>query len=79
MAGNFKGVVDHPRIPEKICIHRIKIPVIDLVFIIGLFATSFVHAAEKKDWENPKMLNQNKEAPHATLMPFSSVEKAVNN
>ncbi|MBK3520005.1 hypothetical protein JIV24_21920 [Carboxylicivirga sp. N1Y132] len=36
-----------------------------------------VEANEKKDWENPKMFNQNKEAPHASLMPFSSVENAL--
>ncbi|TAJ11786.1 DUF4981 domain-containing protein [Marinilabiliaceae bacterium JC017] len=31
----------------------------------------------RTDWENPKMFNQNKEAPHATLMPFASVDAAL--
>mgnify|MGYP000229969240 FL=1 len=30
------------------------------------------------DWENPSMFNQNKEEPHATLMPFRSVDEALN-
>ena len=30
------------------------------------------------DWENPSMFNQYKEEPHATLMPFRSVNEALN-
>ncbi len=31
------------------------------------------------DLENPAIFNRNKEAPHATLLPFSSQEEAINN
>jgi beta-galactosidase len=31
----------------------------------------------KNDWENPSMFNQNKEAPHASMMPFSSIDNAL--
>ena len=34
-------------------------------------------AAQTPDWENPKMFNQNKEAAHATLMPFESEQAAL--
>lgn len=34
-------------------------------------------AQDQMDWENPKMFNQNKEKPHATLMPFSNIEAAL--
>jgi beta-galactosidase len=29
------------------------------------------------DWENPQMIGQNKEAAHATLMPFRTVDEAL--
>ncbi|SMO52249.1 beta-galactosidase [Saccharicrinis carchari] len=34
-------------------------------------------STQTPDWENPKMFNQNKEAPHATLMPFESEQAAL--
>ena len=30
-----------------------------------------------EDWENPLVVSRNTEPPHATLMPYSSVEKAI--
>lgn len=30
-----------------------------------------------KDWENPKMIGQNKLAPHAFFVPFNSVDEAI--
>ncbi len=30
------------------------------------------------DWENPKKIGQNKEKPHATLIPYSEEESALN-
>ncbi|MCX6302397.1 MAG: DUF4981 domain-containing protein, partial [Bacteroidia bacterium] len=32
---------------------------------------------EPRDWENPGMFNQNREAPHATLISFSDEESAL--
>ncbi len=34
-------------------------------------------ATALKDWENPKMFNQNKEAPHASFMTFSNMTAAI--
>ncbi|QZE15406.1 DUF4981 domain-containing protein [Halosquirtibacter laminarini] len=34
-------------------------------------------AQKVHDWENPKMIGQNKEAAHASLMPYSSIDKAL--
>jgi len=36
MAGNFKCVVDHPRVPEQLCIYGIQLTVENLILIIGL-------------------------------------------
>ncbi len=37
-----------------------------------------INAQEKlPDWENPDMFDQNKEKPHATLMPFQSANEAL--
>lgn len=58
------------------------------MLLIGLLTTAIVlvclcrtaSAAPKKetirDWENPKMLQKNRELPHATLAPFPDVESA---
>ncbi|NHJ31685.1 MAG: DUF4981 domain-containing protein [Asgard group archaeon] len=35
--------------------------------------------SEKNDWENCAFIGQNKSPPHNTLMPFPSVEFALNN
>ncbi|MFA8342842.1 MAG: glycoside hydrolase family 2 TIM barrel-domain containing protein, partial [Rhodothermaceae bacterium] len=37
-----------------------------------------LHSQEKisNDWENPEVIGINKEAPHSTLMPYVSIEKA---
>jgi beta-galactosidase len=38
-----------------------------------------VSAQEVPDWENPKVFEINKEAPHATFFPFESKELALTN
>lgn len=40
-------------------------------------AHSFATQAQLPDWQNPAMFDQNKEKPHATLMPFRSVDEAL--
>ena len=51
---------------------------ISLLMLGMLFTTSLINGANKKhDWENPKMFNQNKEVPHATMMPFADVDAAL--
>ncbi len=48
--------------------------------ILGLVLMSLFFiplAAQVPDWENPQMFDQNKEAPHATMIPFSNFEEAL--
>ena len=44
-----------------------------LCVVTGLASTVFAAS----DWENPKMFDQNKEEPHATLMPFPDMDSAL--
>ena len=37
------------------------------------------HHNSTNDWENPQIVGQNKEAPHATLYPFEKIENAIKN
>ncbi len=48
-------------------------------FLLVLFFNYFASTvwAQTPDWENPKMFDQNKEAPHATLMPFKDEYSAL--
>ncbi|MCF6357919.1 MAG: DUF4981 domain-containing protein [Draconibacterium sp.] len=48
-----------------------------LSIIILLFAIVINAQNEVPDWENPQMINQNKEATHATFMPFRTVDEAL--
>jgi beta-galactosidase len=44
---------------------------------ISIFSFFGIAQQQMSDWENPKMFNQNKEAAHATLMPFQTVDQAL--
>ncbi len=37
------------------------------------------HASSKDDWENPKIFQKNREAPHCSFYPYESLEKALQN
>ncbi|MEN8228065.1 MAG: glycoside hydrolase family 2 TIM barrel-domain containing protein [Bacteroidota bacterium] len=45
---------------------------------VCLFIVSSVQASEKPDWDNVKVLQVNKEDPHATMMVFADAEKAMS-
>ncbi len=48
------------------------------LFSFILFLSTVSNAKEQlPDWENPKMINQNKEATHATFIPFKTVNEAL--
>ena len=49
-----------------------------LAFNFLLFFVALSSTAQQQDWENPAVFNLNKEKPHATLMPFRSVEEALS-
>jgi len=50
------------------------------IFILSIFLTitSALHS-QTPDWENPLMFDQNKEAPHATFIPFQDELSALDN
>jgi beta-galactosidase len=51
-----------------------------IIIILGLLNMGLQSGySAAPDWENPKMFNQNKEAPYATLLPFADVNSALNN
>eukprot|EP00029_Vermamoeba_vermiformis_P008893 TRINITY_DN4284_c0_g1_i1.p1 TRINITY_DN4284_c0_g1~~TRINITY_DN4284_c0_g1_i1.p1 ORF type:complete len:1075 (-),score=290.50 TRINITY_DN4284_c0_g1_i1:38-3241(-) len=37
------------------------------------------HGSSKDDWENPKIFQKNREAPHCSFYPYDSLEKALKN
>ncbi|TFH26594.1 MAG: DUF4981 domain-containing protein [Bacteroidia bacterium] len=45
--------------------------------VVMLFGFGFLKAQLHPDYENPGVFERNQEAPHATLMPYPSMEKAV--
>jgi beta-galactosidase len=48
-------------------------------FCLFMSISLFLLSQEKiADWENPQLFNQNKEAAHATLMPFGSINEAIS-
>ncbi|MCJ7554389.1 MAG: NPCBM/NEW2 domain-containing protein [Ignavibacteriaceae bacterium] len=48
------------------------------LLLIHPIVNSHVLLAQPNDWENPKVFGINKEDGHSTLMPFNSVEDALN-
>jgi beta-galactosidase len=50
---------------------KLELIVMLVLFTLVLFPEQKVH-----DWENPLKISENKEPPHATLMPYKSKEKA---
>ena len=50
------------------------------IFIIaGLLFCSIGFPQNRPDWENPEIFERNQTLPHATLMPFATLEQALGN
>ena len=48
------------------------------IFLILLLGTTMLFAESKTpEWENPEIFAINKEAPHATIVPFQSKDAAL--
>jgi|GEM_PF-5264914 len=45
-----------------------------IVMTAVLFIQLLYVSAQRNDWENPQLIDQNKEKPHATFMLFNKVE-----
>ena len=50
-----------------------------LFLTFGFFNSGIAQDNFPADIENPKMFNQNKEEPHATLLPFDNAERVMEN
>jgi beta-galactosidase len=50
------------------------------IFVLAVFIAvlPFFSAASVNDWENPRMIGKNKEAPHCPVIPYENVEDAVS-
>ena len=48
-----------------------------LVSIIAI-VMAFPSVAQVNDWENPDVIGRNKEAAHATYIPYSGINQALN-
>jgi beta-galactosidase len=56
---------------------KILSQVIVLILLLLVNYNFAIGQSAVPDWENPEMINQNKEATSATLMPFRTVEEAL--
>ena len=48
-----------------------------IIFILMHFICAY--GQDVPDWENPLVFNQNKEKPHASFIPFDSMEETIEN
>jgi len=59
-------------------IFQIKIKNLFLYYFFGVNFVFFPQSNEfNKYWENPHVISENKEEPHATLIPYFSLDKAI--
>jgi len=49
-----------------------------IFFILVFIYYNNLHCQPANDWENPAVIGLNKQPPHATLMPYQSVEDALS-
>jgi beta-galactosidase len=53
-------------------------PPLFVIIILGLFSLApSGETPQVNDWEDPLVVSRNTEAPHATLIPYSTIEKAI--
>ncbi len=50
-----------------------------LVFLLLISSVFFVHAQNNNDWENPSLVNKNKEAAHASFILFDKKENVTSD
>ena len=51
--------------------------IFEILLMIFFLISNLIIAQPINDWENPKVINKNKENGHATFVPFNSVEDAL--
>lgn len=52
--------------------------ILPILLIIAGASAAIAGQAPRQDWEDPAVISLNKEDPHATLMPYESLEKALD-
>jgi beta-galactosidase len=67
----------NPPAEKRIRIGRRIVPLFFIVFLASLSWAPSQEEPPVNDWENPLVVSRNTEPPHATLIPYSSLEKAV--
>lgn len=55
----------------------VVLSVVLAMFVLTAQRRAYAAGAEPLDWENPKLVGRNKEAPHCTGMPFADAESAL--
>ncbi|MBS2212691.1 DUF4981 domain-containing protein [Carboxylicivirga mesophila] len=50
-----------------------------IVIILSLVITNYYLLAQVPDWENPQVIDINKEAVYATYLPYGTIEAALQN
>jgi beta-galactosidase len=51
--------------------------ILSVILLLAAMITASAQEASIPDWENPGLISINKEAPHATLMPYDSEARAL--
>jgi beta-galactosidase len=70
--------MSHPPVEKRDKIGRRTGPLfVVLIFVIFSLAPSG-ETPQVNDWENPLVVSRNTEPPHATLVPYSSLAKAIS-
>ncbi len=67
--------VEQQKQTGKTRLRNCSLPCLGLLLLICLPATG---RADSPDWENEQVLHINTEPPHATFIPFATVEQALN-
>jgi beta-galactosidase len=50
-----------------------------ILVLAGLLISADGYSQEQPDWENPEIFERNQTLPHATLMPFETIDQALEN
>ncbi|MBP1766961.1 MAG: lacZ 7 [Candidatus Aminicenantes bacterium] len=69
--------MSNPPAEKRRRIGRRGLPLILVVILVSLSLAPSGESPDINDWENPLVVSRNTELPHATLVPFSTVEKAI--
>lgn len=61
---------------ERVRIKRVMCVILSLM-LVAIYVMGEVNSGEVNDWENPKMIGQNKKPAHVTLVPYANIQQAL--